>query len=117
MCAQQITWNLTELFKDISDPKIEQAIAEATQSADKFEKAYRGKIGSLSAEGLLGCLRDVEAFEAKFSDIALFSSLSFAADMTQPQAQALNDRVDKLSRQHWQATGVLLAGTGRADQK
>ena len=70
--AQQITWNLTELFRDISDTKIEQAISEATAGADQFERKYRGKIGGLSAEGLLQCLREVEAFEAKFSDIALF---------------------------------------------
>jgi oligoendopeptidase F len=92
-----ITWNLTELFSSITDPKIDQAIVEATALADQFEKKYRGKITRLSAEGLLQCLLDVEGFESKFSDIALFSSLSFAADMTQPQAQALNDKVDKLS--------------------
>ena len=96
MSTQQITWDLTELFPGITDPKINQAITEATAAADAFEKTYRGKITSLSAEGLLQCLRDVEAFEAKFSDVTLFSSLIFAADMTQPQAQALNDRVDKL---------------------
>ena len=94
---QQITWDLTELFSNVTDPKIQEAISEATTSADAFEKKYRGKITSLSADGLLECLRDVEAFETKFSDIALYSSLSFAADMTQPQAQALNDKVDKLS--------------------
>ena len=94
---QPITWDLTELFSGVTDPKIDQAIVEATAQSDQFEKKYRGKITSLSAEGLLQCLIDVEAFESKFSDIALFSSLSFASDMTQPQAQALNDRVDKLS--------------------
>ena len=97
MSAQQITWNLTELFRDISDPKIEQAITEATAGAEQFERIYRGKIGDLSAEGLLQCLREVEAFESKFSDLTLYSSLSFAMDMTQTQAQALNDKVDKLS--------------------
>ena len=97
MSKQQITWDLTELFADIIDPKINQAIAEASATADAFEKTYRGKIILLSAEGLLQCLKDVEAFEAKFSDLTLFSSLSFAADMTVPQAQALNDKVDKLS--------------------
>ena len=94
---QQITWDLTELFPSITDPKIDRSHLRSYATADAFEKNYRGKITSLSADGLLHCLRDVEAFEAKFSDIALFSSLSFAADMTQPQAQALNDRVDKLS--------------------
>ena len=43
------------------------------------------------------CFIDVESFEAKFSDLTLYSSLFFAADMTQPQAQSLNDKVDKLS--------------------
>ena len=95
--TNQVTWDLTELFPSITDPKIDQAIADTKSTADMFEKTYRGKIASLSAEGLLLCLRDFEAFEAKFSDLPLYPSLSFAADMTQPQAQALNDRVDKLS--------------------
>ncbi len=95
--TNQVTWDLTELFPSITDPKVDQTIADATVTADIFEKTYRGKIASLSAEGLLRCLRDIEAFELKFSDLTLYSSLSFAMDMTQPQAQTLNDRVDKLS--------------------
>ena len=97
MTTPQVTWDLSELFRSITDPKIEQAIAEATEMANAFEKTYRGKIANLSAEELLRCFKDIEEFEAKFSDLALFSSLSFAADMTQSQAQTLNDRVDKLS--------------------
>ena len=97
LTTPQVTWDLSELFRSITDPKIEQAIAEATEMANAFEKTYRGKIANLSAEELLRCFKDIEEFEAKFSDLALFSSLSFAADMTQSQAQTLNDRVDKLS--------------------
>jgi oligoendopeptidase F len=93
----QVTWDLTELFPSVTDPKVDQAIAEAKASTDLFEKTYRGKIASLSAEGLLRCLRDIETFEAKFSDLTLYASLSFAMDMTQSQAQGLNDKVDKLS--------------------
>lgn len=97
MTTLQITWDLTELFPSLTNPKVDQTIAEAKALADSFEKAYRGKIASLSAEDLMRCFEDIEAFEAKFSDVTLYSSLSFAADMTQPQAQSLNDRVDKLS--------------------
>jgi oligoendopeptidase F len=64
--------------------------------ADAFEKAYRGKIAQLTPEGLLRCLQEVETFEAKFKDITLFSSLCFSANMTLPETQALNDRVNKL---------------------
>ncbi len=94
--AAQITWNLTSLFTDPSDPKIEQAIHETTAHTDTFEKNYRGKIATLSPEALLECLQEVEAFEAKFRDLTLFSSLSFSADMTHPSTQTLHDRVDKL---------------------
>ena len=94
--TQQITWDLTELFPSITDPKVNQAIMEVIALADVFEKTYRGKIAQVTADGLLRCLQDVEGFSAKFSDINLFSSLSFSADMTLPQTQALNDRVNKL---------------------
>jgi hypothetical protein len=56
------SWDLTKLFSGINDPKINQAIAEATSSADAFEKTYRDKITQLSADGLLRCLKDVESF-------------------------------------------------------
>ena len=96
MTTPQITWNLTELFPSSTDPKIQQALTQTTALADEFEQKYRGKIAELSAKGLLRCLQDVETFDAKISDIGLYASLSFSADMTQPQTQALNDKVDKL---------------------
>jgi oligoendopeptidase F len=96
LSTQQVTWDLSELFPSITDPKINQAISQATVLAEQFEKAYRGKISSLTADGLLQCLRDMEAFEAKFSDITLYSTLAFSANMTLPQTQALNDKINKL---------------------
>ncbi len=70
--ATQVTWNLTELFRDIVDPKIEQAIKQAETGADIFEKKYRGKIGTLSPEELQLCFQEIEAFEAQFSGLTLF---------------------------------------------
>jgi len=96
LTIQQVTWDLTELFPSITDPKINQAIAQAIAVADQFEKTYRGKITQLTADDLLRCLQDVESFESKISDITLYSSLSFSANMTLPETQALNDRIDKL---------------------
>jgi oligoendopeptidase F len=81
LSIQQASWDLSELFKDVADPKINQAIVEVTSAADAFENVYRGRITQLSAEGLLQCLTDIEAFETKLSDLALYSSLSFSADM------------------------------------
>jgi oligoendopeptidase F len=96
LTAQQDTWDLTELFPHITDPKVNQALAQTKVLAENFEKTYRGKITTLSADGLLLCLKALEEFEVKTSDISLYASLSFAADMTQAQTQALNDKVSKL---------------------
>jgi oligoendopeptidase F len=96
LTASEIVWDLTELFPSITDPKVSQAITNAKVLADTFEKAYRGKIAQLTATDLLQCLRDFEAFQTKFNDIGLYASLAFAANMTLPETQALNDRVNKL---------------------
>jgi oligoendopeptidase F len=94
--AAQVTWNLNELFENLDDPKIQEAIAQATAGADEFEKKYHGNIADLSAEGLLQCIQELEAFQEKYGNLTLYASLAFAADMTQPKAQSLHDRIDKL---------------------
>jgi oligoendopeptidase F len=96
---QQITWELTELFQSINDPKIAQTITQATEMATNIEKKYKGKIAGLTPQGLLACLQEVEEFDRKFSDVGLFSSLMFAANMTLPETQALNDKINKLDAQ------------------
>ena len=94
--TEEITWDLSELFSSINDPKINQAILEAKALANKFEMIYRGKIADLDVNGLLQCIRSLEVFKAKFSDITLFSSLSFSANMTLPQIQSLHDKINKV---------------------
>jgi oligoendopeptidase F len=96
---QQLTWDLSELFSGINDPKIGQAITQATTMATDFEKKYRGKIAGLTPEGLLECLREIEEFNRRFSDVGLYSGLVFAANMTLPETQALNDKINKVDAQ------------------
>ena len=96
LSAQQVVWDLSELFSSINDSKISQTITDAIIMANVFEQKYRGKILHLPPEGLLRCLQDVEVFNQKFSTVGLYSSLVFAADMTLSEAQALNDKVSKL---------------------
>jgi oligoendopeptidase F len=96
LTQQQISWNLSELFSSPDDPKITQTITKATQLANNFEKNYKGKISRMSPDQLLGCLKDMEEFQIKLSNIGLYSSLCFAANMTMPQNQTLYDNVSKL---------------------
>ncbi len=96
---QEITWDLTALYPSINDPLIEKAINETKTFADTFESAYRGKISTLDPTKLLQCLRELESFYVKTGDFSLFASLSFSANMTLPEVQALYDRVSKLEAQ------------------
>lgn len=96
MTNQQVIWDLSELFSCTTDPKINQAIAEITALANTFEMTYRGKIADLNSDCLLQCIKSMESFKEKFSDIILFSTLSFSANMTLPQTQSLHDRINKL---------------------
>jgi oligoendopeptidase F len=96
---QEVTWDLSELFPSITDSSVEKAISEAKASAGAFEKAYRGKIAQLDPANLLLCLRELEAFYVKLGDVSLFAGLSFSANMTLPETQALYDRVSKLEAQ------------------
>jgi len=96
LTTNQITWDLTQLFPSITNKKIDQFILEAIAMVDRFEKTYRGEITKLTPENVLKCLQDLEALQGKIGDISLFAGLAFAANMTLPETQALNDRVNKL---------------------
>jgi len=71
-------------------------INRVVASVDTFEKKYRGKIGELNHNELLMCIQEIEVFDTCFNEVTLYSSLCFSANMTLPETQALNDRVNKL---------------------
>ncbi len=93
---QEITWDLTELFPENNNSSIDKKINETKALADIFAKKYRGKITSFDPPSLLSCLQELEDFYIKIGDFSLFASLSFSANMTLPEVQALYDRVSKL---------------------
>ncbi len=96
---QEVTWDLMTLFPSINDPSVEKAINEAKALADAFEKSYRGKIAAFDPASLLRCIQELEAFDVELGDVSLFSGLSFSANMTLPETQALYDKVSKFEAQ------------------
>jgi oligoendopeptidase F len=91
----EIAWDLNPLFSSVVDPFLDDAVSQVKSLAERFEKYYRGKIATLNPGNLLKCIRELEAFEAKLGDISLYASLSFSANMTLPETQALFDKVSK----------------------
>ena len=59
--AEEVLWDLSDLYAGVDDPQIEQDIARADALADDFAATYRGKVAALDAEGLHAA---VSAYEA-----------------------------------------------------
>lgn len=93
---REIAWDLSEIFPSVTDPSVQKAMNDVAEMAEKIASKYRGKIKDFTAKELLECLQEFEAYYAKLQEILLFSRLSFAANMTLPENQALYDKAMKL---------------------
>jgi oligoendopeptidase F len=92
---REVSWDLSEMFASTTDPSIQEVLDKVTKMAEDFEAKYKARLESLSAKDLLKCFQDYEDCMARRADITLFAFLSFAANMTLPDTQALHDKVRK----------------------
>jgi oligoendopeptidase F len=105
MTKHEVAWDLSEMFPCTTDPQVQKVIDQVTKAAENFAKNYRGEMGDFSAEEILKCVQESEAYQARLQDISLYAGLSFSANMTLLETQALYDRVSKLEAK----LGKLLA--------
>ena len=50
------TWDLSEIYKNINDPKIKKDLKNIKESANNFVKTWKGKINNLSSSEFLHCI-------------------------------------------------------------
>ncbi len=97
MSDKEIAWDLSVIFPNTTDPSIDMVIEKIKDKADKLEKNYKGKIKDMSADDLLKLLNEYEDYLIDFRELGLFARLSFAANMTLPDTQTLDEKVSKIS--------------------
>ena len=91
-------WDLTEIYLNANDPKIDNDILEIKNSISKFVKKWRGKINLLSGKEIANCLNQYEKINEKAGLISTHSSLSFASNMQDSKISQYNAKVsDKIS--------------------
>ena len=61
--AENVRWNLTDLFKSPTDPAIEETLADALKRAQAFEARYKGKVASLPPKEFAAMMRELEEDE------------------------------------------------------
>lgn len=87
--AEEVAWDLSDLYAGIDDPKLEADLREAEEAAEGFRERYHGKVAALDAPALAAAIAERERIESIFVRAATFAHLAYATDMADPARSAL----------------------------
>ncbi len=91
--AEDVAWDLSDLYEGSDDPRVETDIQEAEEAAAAFRDRYYGKVSDLSSAELADAIAERERIEAILTRVGYFAHLHFATDMADPTRGALVARV------------------------
>ncbi len=97
--AEQVEWNLDDLFEGPDDPRIESELEETTAAAQSFRERYRGRLGELTAAELNEAVAELERIESASTRIETFARLRQAADSSDQARGALVQKVRERNTQ------------------
>jgi oligoendopeptidase F len=91
--AEDVAWDLSDLYEGGDDPRIEADIEAADEAAKAFRDRYYGRIAELSAAELQEAIEERERIEAILTRTIYYAHLWFATDMADPPRGALVARL------------------------
>jgi oligoendopeptidase F len=91
--AEEVAWDLSDLFEVTDDPRIEVEIEQAEAAADAFRNDYYGKVAELDAAGLAEAIAERERIEEAFTRVGYYAQLNFSTNMADPPRGALVARI------------------------
>jgi oligoendopeptidase F len=97
--AEQVEWNLDDLFEGPDDPRIESELDEAIAAAQSFRERYRGRLGELTTAELNEAVAELERIESASTRIETFARLRQAADSSDQARGALVQKVRERNTQ------------------
>jgi len=87
--AEEVAWNLSDLYASGDDPRIESDFAEAEAAAAAFRDRYYGKVANLSAADLAEAIDERERIEAIATRTLYYAHMLFSTNMADPARGAL----------------------------
>ncbi|MHB0913794.1 MAG: M3 family oligoendopeptidase [Armatimonadota bacterium] len=95
------TWDLSDLFSGMDDPRVEATLSEQLRRAEDFAARYRGQIDNpdLAPEALCTAIREYESILQEADKPVGYASLLFAADTGDPERGAFMQRMMESSTQ------------------
>ncbi len=91
--AEQVEWNLSDLYEGPDDPRIESELDEASSAASAFRERFRGKLGDLSAAELNDAVEELERIKSMSTRVEIYVRLRQAADSSDEARGALLQKV------------------------
>jgi len=91
------TWDLSDLYAGVDDPRLEQDLAALDERARAFETRYKGTLAheALKAAQLKTALDDYEALSRALYKPAAYAQLLFSTNTKDPQRGALLQRTQE----------------------
>src|SRR5262249_45384093 len=102
--ADNVIWDLSDLYKGMDDPDIERDFKESDAHADRFAEQYRGRIASLSAKDLALALTELEGIYEQIGRLGSFAGLQWTTDTLNAAFGALMQRTREAGSQIQQKT-------------
>lgn len=91
--AEDVAWDLTDLYAGMDDPRLNADLDAADVEADALDTAYRGRIAALPPAGLAELLGRYEALRERATRAGAFASLNWTQNTEDPARGALLQRV------------------------
>ncbi len=87
------SWDLSELYSGVNDPKIFKDLAALEKRAENFEKEHKGKVAAYGLPRTLAAVKEFGKIQEKLRLPVAFAELSFAVDGANVQINSLNQKV------------------------
>jgi oligoendopeptidase F len=91
--AEDVAWNLADLYDGGDDPRLEQDVDQTEAAAADFRERYYGRVAQLSPAELREAIEQREEIESTFTRAIYFAHLWFATDMNDSPRGALVARL------------------------
>ena len=97
--AEQVEWNLDDLYERPDDPRLQEHLDEAAAGANAFRERYRGRLGELSAQELNDAVAEAERLRSIATRVEAYARLRLAADSSDQSRGALAQKVREQNTQ------------------
>ena len=87
------TWDLSEIYKGINDPKIKNDLNEIRKLSKAFKVKWKGKINNLNSNEFIECIGHYQNLNEHLYKIGTHSSLMFATNMEDPEISRYNSSI------------------------